>query len=173
MGSFHKEFDFGIDLDKIIETAKEFGERIKQMAPEMRGEWFDHCRGPGRPERESGQQRWYSYPPANIYTDADMNLVMEFDLAGMDESTLSIAFQGDYLVLDAKAASSTGGEFDYSRHGFRPRDIRRQKYLAPAEDYAHDKAKAVLKRGVLTVTIPPKDFPDGSGVRVEIIKEGK
>ena len=59
----------------------------------------------------------------------------------------------------------------FSRRGFRPRDIDRQKYGVPAEDYAQDKAKAVFRNGVLTVTIPPKE-PEGGGVKIEIVKEG-
>ncbi|MDP3177638.1 MAG: Hsp20/alpha crystallin family protein, partial [Spirochaetaceae bacterium] len=124
----------------------------------------------------SGSQspRWYAYPPTNAYVTSDDSLVMEFALAGIDESSVSISFQGDFLVLDARLVSEKKPDEEprYSRHGFRPRDLRRQKYLVPAEDYAQEKAKAVLKHGLLTVTVPAKDFPEGSGVKVEIVKEG-
>jgi len=179
MNDFRKHFDFGIDLDNVIEAAKEFGAKIREMAPEMKAEWFDPCHQQGScraegPRHESARPQWYSYPPFNSFVDGDESIVMEFAMAGMDESSVSISFLGDYLVLDARLAAQrdAGDEQRYSRHGFRPRDVRRQKYYVPAEDYAQDKAKAVLKHGVLTVTVPQKDIPEGSGVRIEIVKEG-
>lgn len=175
MGNFHKDFDFGIDFDKIVDAAKEFGAKFKEMAPEFQADWFGPCGGHEQTGRGGGQspQHWYAYPPTNAYVTSDDSLVMEFALAGIDESSVSISFQGDYLVLDARlAAKKADEEPRYSRHGFRPRDVRRQKYLVPAEDYAQERAKAVLKHGLLTVTVPAKDFPEGSGVKVEIVKEG-
>jgi HSP20 family protein len=174
MGNFHKEFDFGIDFDRIIDAAKEFGAKFKDMAPEFQADWFSPCGCRESAGSGVNQPRWYAYPPTNSYVDSNDSLVMEFALAGIDESAVSISFQGDFLVLDARLSGEkkTEGELRYSRHGFRPRDLRRQKYLVPAEDYAQEKARAVLKYGLLTVTIPAKEFPEGSGVKVEIVKEG-
>jgi HSP20 family molecular chaperone IbpA len=109
-----------------------------------------------------------------MYSTRDGSLVLEFALAGIDESAVSVTFQGDYLILSAKAAereADTEDSSGFSRRGFRPRDVDRQKYLVPAEDYLQDEAKAVFKNGVLTVTVPPK-APEGGGIRIEIVKEG-
>jgi HSP20 family molecular chaperone IbpA len=101
-------------------------------------------------------------------------MILEFALAGIDEKAVSVTFQGDNLVLNAKVAAreDESDEGSFSRRGFRPRDIDRQKYRVPAEDYAQDKAKAVFKNGVLTVTVPPKES-ESSGIKIEIVKEGK
>ncbi len=165
MSHFYKGCDFG-SLDDIVRAAREFGERMKEMAPDM-GPFFEGawCHG------AQGRAEFYFYPPANIYSAADGSLVLEFALAGIDESAVSVSFQGDNLVLSAKAAPRDEEEGRFSRRGFRPRDIDRQKYRVPAEDYAQDQAKAVFKNGVLKVTVPPK-HPEGEGIRVDIEKEG-
>jgi HSP20 family protein len=176
MGIYDRNFDFGASLDDIVHAAREFGEKMKEMGPDM-APWFEGCYGPfdhgsgARPRHE--HPKVYFYPPTNAYAARDGSLVFEFAMAGMDESAVKIEFQGDYLVLSAKAGrrgAGAGGSGFY-RPGFRPRGIYRQKYSVPAADYAQDQAKAVFRNGVLTVTIPPKE-PEGEAIRIEIIKEG-
>ena len=103
-------------------------------------------------------------------------MVLEFALAGLDESAVTILFQGDYLVLSAKVApradeGDEGDEGSYSMHGFKPRNIEKQKYRVNAEDFAQELSKAVFKNGVLTVTVPPK-VSESQGIKIEIVKEG-
>ena len=102
----------------------------------------------------------------HAYNDDEGALVMEFALAGYDESGVSIVFQGDYLVLNAKTKADANQS---ERGGFGTKDISRQKYRVPADAYEQGRAKAVFKNGVLTVTIPAKDV---ESVRIDIVKEG-
>jgi HSP20 family protein len=170
-----KGFNFGGSFDDILRMAREFGEKFKDMAPDMGPIFESYCRpnaahgsGPGPDFQQS-----YRYPPANIYTASDGSMVLEFALAGLDESAISVTFQGDFLVLSAKLAdrdgAQEGGEGRYARHGFKPRDVERQKYFVSAEDYEQEQAKAVYRNGLLTVTIPPRKV---EGIKIEIVKEG-
>jgi HSP20 family protein len=175
-------FDFGTSLDEIVRAAREFGRKMKDMGPDM-APWFEGCGGPdcggsgfhgpdfGGSHHE--HPNVYFYPPTNSYSAEDGSLVFEFALAGIEEGEVSIAFQGDYLILNAKVPEREGdGEkASFYRRGFRPRNIDRQKYRVNADDYAQDQAKAVFKSGVLTVTIPPKE-PEGGAIKIEIVKEG-
>lgn len=180
MGINFNSHDFDGSFEDIIEAAKEFGNRIKEMAPEL-GPMFDSCRSP-RHETGSRGSRYNEgetasgygatqYPPFNSHTNRDGAMVLEFVLAGIDESDVSITFQGDYLVLDAKVPgrdeSIDGSGFTSS--GFRPRSIDRQRYMVKARDFQQEKAKAVFKNGVLTVTVPPVEI---QGIKIEIVKEG-
>jgi HSP20 family protein len=171
MGNF-KGFDFGGSFEDIIQMAKDFGEKMKDMGPEMTPFFVDPgcCSGA---HSHGDHPHLYFYPPTNSYTARDGSLVFEFALAGMDESGVSVSFLGDYLVLSAKAPEreGEGEESRFSRRGFRPRNIDKQKYRVPAEEYAQDQAKAVFKNGVLTVTVPSKLSPE-SGIKIEIVKEG-
>jgi HSP20 family protein len=176
MDSNRMDFGFGPPLDDIIQAAREFGEKMKEMGPDWSSFGsdcpFDRIFDRG-PDGRHDHRRFYSYPPANAYSSRDGSMVLEFSLAGIDESSVSIAFQGDDLVLSAKAAGREAetDESGFSRRGFRPRDIDRQKYRVPAEDYLQDQAKAVFKNGVLTVTVPPK-ASESAGIKIEIVKEG-
>ncbi|MCK7504537.1 MAG: hypothetical protein MZV70_10930 [Desulfobacterales bacterium] len=59
--------------------------------------------GPDARGRAGSSPRFHAYPQANIYRNAEGQLVLEFALAGVDESSVKIGFQGDYLVLSARA----------------------------------------------------------------------
>jgi HSP20 family protein len=168
MGTQFKGFDFGGSFDDIIQMAREFGEKLKDMGPEMAPFFVDKgCCGGGHGDHP----HVYFYPPTNSYTAEDGSLVFEFALAGVDEGAVSVTFQGDYLVLSVKAAGGDDrGEGHFSWRGFRPRNVDRQKYRVPAEDYAQDLAKAVFKNGVLTVKVPAKEGT--GGIKIEIVKEG-
>jgi HSP20 family molecular chaperone IbpA len=171
--SHHSAFDFGIQFEDIARAAREFGERMKEMAPDAAGACgFDPSWsvGPDKDERPHHQNAPYFYPPFNVYNAEDRSLVLEFALAGFDQDQVSIFFQGDFLVLTAKA-SPRDENVRYIRHWFRPRDIDRQKYRVPADDYVQDLAKALFKNGVLTVTVPAKD-DEANGIKIEIVKEG-
>ena len=163
MGTFNKGFDFNGSFDDIIQAARDFGEKLKEMAPEMAP----------FPGAHAEQSQDASYPPTNVYKSRDGSMVLEFALAGLDESAVTILFQGDYLVLSAKVAprSDEGNEGSYSMHGFKPRNIEKQKYRVNAEDFAQELSKAVFKNGVLTVTVPPKES-ESQGIKIEIVKEG-
>lgn len=170
---FPKDFPFNATFDDLAAAAREFGERVKEMGPDIRKFWTEKADGPRNegPFEPFGFHDYYAYPPVNIYEDSQGNRVFEFCLAGIDENDASVTFQGDYLILDAKAPDIAGHEdARFSRHSFRPREIRRQKYHVSAEDYDHEAAKAVFKNGVLTVTVPPKEI--SGGIRIEIVKEG-
>ncbi len=183
MGNCCEGFDLhlGPDFDKFVDNAKDFarqfGERMREEAEE-RGGRFDFGPGfdPFRPEgrfREGRSPRFYAYPQANIYRNAEGALVLEFALAGADESSIKIGFQGDWLLLSARVPAAPGsGEARYERRSYRSRDVERQKYQVPAEDYDQAAAKAVFKSGLLTVTVPAKDIPDDEAIRVTIVKEG-
>lgn len=170
---FPKDFPFNATFDDLAAAAREFGERMKEMGPELHRFWSEKGEGPKKDEYFGafGFHDYYAYPPVNIFIDASGNKVLEFALAGIEEKDASVSFQGDYLVLDAKAPAESGyEEARFTRRSFRPREIRRQKYYVPAEDYDQERAKAVFKNGILTVKIPPKDF--SGGIKIEIIKEG-
>jgi Molecular chaperone (small heat shock protein) len=170
MSHFERNYGFGASLDDIVNAAREFGEKMKEMGPELGSFWFDPamgCHG-----RQGEGPRMYFYPPTNSYKKEDGSLVFEFALAGFSESAVSISFQGDDLVLSAKAPERDEDRSDsgYWHHGFKPRNIEKQKYPVPADDYIQEEAKAVFKNGVLTVTVPAKEC--APGIKIEIVKEG-
>ena len=84
------------NFEDIIQAARDFGEKMKEMAPEMERFSFEHCHG--------DHPHHFFYPPTNIYSDRDGSIILEFALAGIEESAVTIVFQGDYLVLSAKAS---------------------------------------------------------------------
>jgi HSP20 family molecular chaperone IbpA len=180
MGCKGMNFEFGTTFEDIAHAAKEFGEKMREMGPDLGARWDEYCSSGGQAHRPGQEWRGWEgfsshfYPAVNSYPTRDGGMVLEFALPGIDQSSVTITFVGDYLVLSAKAAPASGesGEEPRFRHrGFAPRDIDRKRYYVPAADYAQDQATAVHKNGVLTVTVPPKE-PEGGGIKVEIVKEG-
>ena len=180
MGAYGNSCNFDGTIEDVVHAALEFGQRMRDMGRDISRETkacgFDQRfeeafgRGPGSRRFHSN---FYFYPPANIYESRDGSLVLEFALSGIGESDVSVEFKGDYLVLSAKAVPGDGEREaeDCYRRGFRPRNIERQKYYVPADEYVQEEAKASFKNGMLTVVVPSKESA-AEGIEVKIIKEG-
>lgn len=181
--------DIGSILDDIFEAARDFGEKMKNFSPGFEG---PEGTGPGpdgpRPgchgmgawfeaHAEEGVDYYpaYSYPPMNIYMLADRSLIFEFALAGFDEKSISLSFQGDYMVFSAHIEAEQPQEgVRYFKRRLKLKDVERQKYYVPADKFDQEKVKAVFKNGILKVTVPPKATPEAAeGIKIEIIKEGE
>jgi HSP20 family molecular chaperone IbpA len=169
-------FDLGPEFDdfaaKAREAGRQFGERMRDMAENGRAFAYDYFYRPAPLAREGHSPTYYSFPPANIYKDAEGALVLQFALAGFDEAAVKVGFQEDWLVLTARQGAAAEEEARYERRSFRPRDVERQKYYVPAADYDQAAARAVFKAGLLTVTVPAKDIPEADAIRINIVKEG-
>jgi HSP20 family molecular chaperone IbpA len=114
-------------------------------------------------------------PPVNIWKTDDGKLIHQFSLPGFEEAGISVTFRGDAMVLKARlpgsATESEGQRFQ--RRDFTLCNIDRQEYPVPTDIWDQEKTKAVLRNGILTVTVPAKVESEGSdGVRIEIIREG-
>jgi HSP20 family molecular chaperone IbpA len=167
-------------FEDIAKAAREFGEKMREMGPDFGASSGGNCASGEQSHRPGQEWRgWegfstYFYPSVNSYCSRDGSMVLEFALPGIDRSSVTITFSGDYLILSAKAtpvSGEPGEEPRFHRRGFVPRDIERKKYFVPASDFAQEQAAAVYKNGILTVTVPPKE-PEGGGIKVEIVKEG-
>jgi HSP20 family molecular chaperone IbpA len=180
MNGYCNGINFDATIEDIVRAAREFGQRMKDMGQDVAQEAgfygfesrFEKIFNRG-PAGRCFHSNFYFYPPVNIFEARDGSLVLEFALSGFEETGISMEFLGDHLVLSAKAAAGASAEDggEYYRRGFRPRDIERQKYSVPAEDYAQDQAKATFKNGILTVVVPAKESRQ-EGIKVTIEKEG-
>ncbi|MBN1686176.1 MAG: Hsp20/alpha crystallin family protein [Spirochaetales bacterium] len=156
-------------LDEIFEATHSFGEAFKK------GFTFPH-RGDGPFQWDENVDFYphHSYPPANAYITEDRTLIFEFALAGFPESGISLEFQGDHMVLSAKALKDqeTTENVRYFKHRLKLKDIEGQKYFVPADKFDRDKVKAVYKNGLLKVTIPSvENVESKEGIRINIVQE--
>jgi len=174
-------FDFDRGFQDIKKMAEGVGEFLRDIAEEAGVKDFDFSFDrnyrPSKPAQPTQPFEFagFSSPRANVYHTDDDSLVFEFLLPGFDESQISLSFKGDLMILKARrpasAQSPEGVRFD--RRGFGIKDIDRKEFSVPADRYDHERVKAVLRNGVLTVTVPEKSGPGGmDGFKIEIIKEG-
>lgn len=186
----HQRGPFEGDFDRVFEelgkAARGLGDFLREAVEEggawMEGEarrqgkgfeWrfdADAC-GPG----PAGDYGFPFHPRSNVYKNSAGDLVFEFLLPGFEESGLQLGFSGDSMVLKARLPEELRNRegAEWRRRGFVLREVERREYPVPAERYEQEKAKAVFKNGILTVTIPSKDsFESAEGIRVEIVKEG-
>lgn len=169
---------FGIDMDDLSEAARQVGRRLEELGKEA----GDYC------QRQYGniEQEWtkrmketpgfapvYAFPPVNQMILNDRSMRIEFALPGYEGSNVKISFQGDYLVLSARASQDeTADTAQVLHHHFHTRDIDRQKYFVPKSEYAQEKAQAVFKNSVLTVTVPPiEDMNEATCVKIEVVHD--
>jgi len=161
--------DLGQMMDEIFEATQSFGEAFKH--------------GFNFPPRGKGPHNWdegidyyphYSYPPANAYITEDRTLVFEFALAGFSESGITLEFQGDYMVLSAKAPEDPEKpeEIRYFKRRLKMKEIENQKYFVPADKFDREQVKAVFKNGLLKVTIPSfENVESREGIKINIMQE--
>jgi HSP20 family molecular chaperone IbpA len=182
----HIDFNQSEGFDELSKMADRFRHCIKDavndpdLARKLRdfGSQFDagfsHAFGQGA-QTASARQTPSPAPLMNSYRNSDDSIIFEFLLPGFDQSGIDIRFRGDTMFLTARLPEGPSEEFKskVSQQGFVLKNHERLEYTVPADDYAQNLAKAVMRNGVLTITIPPKDAADDPNcIRVEILKEG-
>ena len=161
--------DLGQMMDEIFEATKDFGEAFKNG--------FNFSRSDHRPFQWDENVDYYphqSYPPANVFIKADRTMVFEFALAGFEESAINLEFQGDYMVLSAKAPEDDGKPDDirYFKRRLKLKDVTDQKYFVPADKFDREQVKAVFRNGLLKVTIPSlENVESKEGIKINIVQE--
>jgi HSP20 family molecular chaperone IbpA len=161
-GQLAAEGHISASVDNIVRGARGFDQKMKKMGIET-AHWSGHWRD------SEGHEGFDAFPPINVYSVVysadDGSIVFEFALPGFCEDDVTIIFQGDYLVLSAKASGRVDESTGLPRPGFSPRDIVRQRYSVPIEEYAQELASVVFRNGILTVTVPPRE-PKGESMRI-------
>ncbi len=170
-------FNFNGSFEDLIHEIKD---GVKQFAHAMAeeagpfGEGFRHeagdqgcCGNSDFSFRFGGQGR----PRHSEYKKDDGSIVFEFLLPGFDESCIDLSFKGDMMILKATVPEYLREKVREGGHPFM-RDIDRREYSVPADRYDQAAVKAVLKNGILTVTIPAKEEDMSDTVKVHIVKEG-
>jgi HSP20 family molecular chaperone IbpA len=182
----HIEFNQSESFEELSKMADRFRHCIKDaindpdLTEKLRkfGSQFDstfsHTFGQGDQSRDDKSASTPA-PVMNSYKASDDSMVIEFLLPGFDQAGIDIRFRGDTMFLTARLPEGPGTEpkRKINNQGFTLKNYERLEYAVPADDYAQNLAKAVMRNGVLTITIPPKDAADDPNcIRVEILKEG-
>ena len=161
--------DLGQMMDEIFEATKGFGEAFKNGF-----DFKPKHDGPFHWDQNVDYYPRHSYPPANVYITEDRTLVFEFAFAGFSESDISLEFQGDYMVLTAKAPEDPDRPEDvrYFKRRLKLKNVDEQKYYVPADKFDRDMVKAVFKNGLLKVTVPSLETVESrEGVKINIVQE--
>jgi len=162
--------DLGRIMDEIFEAAEKVGNAvhdnldIENLSNKLRSKW----------DEKTDYYPAYSYPPLNVYLQADKSLVFEFALAGFDEKMVDLEFRGDYLVFSAKVSEELLHQENvkYFKRRLKFKDIVDQRYYVPEDKFDRDAVKATFKNGILKVAIPPlEEAAKADGVKIEIVKE--
>ncbi len=182
----HIDFNQSEGFEELSKMADRFRHCIKDaindpdLAEKLRkfGSQFDtdfsHAFGQGAQARD-GKPSPTPAPLINSFRKDDGSIVFEFLLPGFDQAGIDIRFRGNTMFLTARLPE--GPSEDVKRkvtsQGFTLKNHERLEYTVPSDDYAQNLAKAVMRNGILTITIPPRDAADDPNcIRVEILKEG-
>lgn len=155
--------DLGRLLDQIFQATEEFTNSFGSFAYNAK--------------KHAEHRNYYSvypFPPANIYMLPDKTMVFEFALAGYKDTDVQLEFQGENMVLSARAPEQTGDadEVIFFNRRLKFSDIPEQKYFVPEDKFDREAAKAVYKNGILKVTVPPREeVKNPEGVKITIVNE--
>ncbi len=155
--------DLGRLLDQIFQATEQFTNSFGNFGFEAR--------------KNAEHRNYYSvypFPPANIYMLNDKTMVLEFAFAGYRDEDISLEFQGDYMVLSARAPNPDvdAEEVIFFNRRLKYKSIDDQKYFVPEDKFDRDNAKAVFKNGILRVSVPAREeVQNPAGVKIEIVNE--
>ena len=162
--------DFGRMMDEIFEATQSFGDVFKngfscgKRSSDSPFHWDENV----------DYYPQHSYPPSNVFMKKDRTLVLEFALAGFAEESIDLQFQGDYLVLNAKAPEEQEESEDvrFFKRRLKLKSLQDQKYYAPEDKFDREQVKAIYKNGLLTITIPSRETTTTKeGIKVDIVNE--
>jgi len=150
-----------------------FRDFVREMKDGARA--FEQEFGKGRPEGERYEFQFGSggFPRSMRSKNEDGSLVFQFLLPGFEEAGIDLSFKGDMMILKASLPEHMKDDSGQKRQRpFFMRDIDRREFPVPAALYKQAEAKAVLRNGILTVTIPAAEEDMSDAIKVEIVKEG-
>ncbi len=108
-----------------------------------------------------------TFPPANIILKPNKDLLFEFAIAGYTQDDIDLSFEGDSMIIEFKKIINNKDEKDvYLAHGIKTSG-KKSKYLVPYTKYATEKSTAVLKDGILRVSVPAKDEERPRKVKID------
>ena len=144
------------DYKKFLQEFEEFRIRARHL--------FEGRLGtvPGEGASTSGQ--WL--PAVDVY-DAGDRIVLTAEIAGVRREDLSIEVQGNVLTLRGRRplGRSGAGVESYRRMEVASGAFERSFTLPCPVDA--ERVEAALRDGVLTVTLPRLDLPDGRRIAIE------
>lgn len=132
--------------------------------------WMNQVAGPGTPGTGNGTSTWL---PAVDVWETDSELVLSFDLPGIDEDRISVELEDNVLTVsgERERAEKTEGDRFY-RYERRFGQFSRGVTLPPGVN--EDEIKADYRAGVLEVRVPkpeeqkPKRIPVGGSEQTAI-----
>jgi HSP20 family protein len=96
------------------------------------------------------------FPPTNILTDKDENLVIQMSVAGYPDDGIALSYKDEYLIV-----SCTPSESQFEGLTLKMRGIRnskgQKKILVPSAEFDVSQADATRVDGILTIKIPRKE----------------
>jgi HSP20 family protein len=130
---------------------------------EMNRLFDDVFRGFGAPSLSPLIEGRFGWPKLEV-SDTGKTLIISAELPGMTEKDVQIEIANGVLTIRGEKNDERGGEgkrFTERYYGAFERQI-------PLEDVEEDKAEALFKNGVLTISLPKSENPRAGVKRVAI-----
>lgn len=98
-----------------------------------------------------------TFPPLNVWVHQETkDLLLEFAVAGIPKENITVDFEGDRMVLEIESVSSDREDYVLSQKGIRTSKSR-TTYVVPQSKYDVTEARAELKDGILSISIPARE----------------
>ena len=115
-------------------------------------------------ERQSGEDRLYFTPAADIYETKD-DFVVVMDMPGVGKDDLNVTVEENELGILGKVNDKLGEGKNFVRREYRIGDYRRKFSLSNVID--RDKVNARLENGVLTLALPKSERIKPREIKIE------
>lgn len=112
-----------------------------------------------------------SFPPVDVIVKNNKDIIFKFALAGYEEDSIELEFEGDYMILTlAPQEEQLREDEHYLRRGIKKTNTR-SKYYVPSGLYQQDKAEAKFRKGLLVINIPSDEKAESKKVDIQVDDE--
>lgn len=173
------------DLERKYFELKTQVDRLMESSPRFAFPWFSEpfawdsmFGGPDsfgkKLELVSGNSlmpdpHWGGYFPRMETTETDKQVKITAEVPGIDENDLDVSVRGDTITITGHKEDSSGAKDQSTRSAERRCSFERTMKLPYQVDSKN--AEAILKNGVLTLTVPKLPGKQAEGKKIAIRKE--
>lgn len=169
-----KYFELKTQLDRLMEPSARIG--LPWFAEPFA--WDSMLSGPDpfgkKMEQLAGHSltldtHWGGYLPRMETSETDKQVKITAEVPGIDESNLDVSVRGDTITI--KGHKEDSGDAKNQSKGAAERRCAFERTMKLPYQVDGEKAEAILKNGVLIVTVPKLPGQQAEGKRIAIRKE--
>jgi len=109
-----------------------------------------------------------SYSPNVDIIETEKEIILTSELAGVEEENLEVILDNNVLTITGKMEEESFKDYELIYSEYRP--VKYERSFTVSNEFNKDKLKAVLKDGLLNLTIPKAEKTAAKKIKVKSLR---